>query len=138
METNIAIDSELTEFEPKLRYFKTMETSTEIRSVKNPVMTLITKEQMAKLLIAGYDNEIPILKLFMGPVTWLVTCIDDGILYGYGDVGMGCVEWGGLTSIEELPSIRYRFGYMERDRFFKPDKSKNFSFYTSKESLIGI
>ena len=54
-------------------------------------MKLLTKELIAKLNKAGYDNETPICKLFTpwGRATWLITGMEDGILYGYADLGMG-------------------------------------------------
>ena len=107
-----------------------------VESIKNPVMTLITKAERTKLLKAGYNGRDPIVKLFMGPITWLLTGEEDGYLYGFGDIGQGCVEWGSLTNIEELPTIRHRMGfYMERDRWFSPKAGVN---YTSLETLTGI
>jgi hypothetical protein len=111
---------------------------TEIRSIKNPIMTLITKDQMKQLTKAGHDNMVPLVKLFMGPLTWLVTGIEDEILYGYGDVGQGCVEWGSLTTTEYLPSIEYRFGFLERDRYYKVNNSISPDNYFEMKSLVGI
>ena len=100
-------------------------------------MKLLTKEIAAKLIEAGYDNETPICKLFTpwGRATWLITGIEDGILYGYADLGMGCVEWGGIASLEELESIRGPFGLkIEPDLYWTPNEGVN---YTQKESLVG-
>jgi hypothetical protein len=108
---------------------------TNVQSVKNPVMTLITKAEMVKLLKAGYEGMTPIVKLFGGPITWLVTGIEDGILYGYGDIGQQCVEWGGLISIEELPTLRTGIAYIERDRWFRHVEGTK---YLDMESLVGI
>ena len=100
-------------------------------------MKLLTKEITAKLTKAGYDNETPICKLFTpwGRATWLITGMEDGILYGYADLGMGCVEWGGIASLEELESIRGPFGLkIERDLYWTPKEGVN---YSERESLIG-
>ena len=105
-----------------------------MKAIKNPVMTLIRKSDYTNLLAAGVMNMRPIIKLFGGPVTWLVTGIEDGILYGYGDLSQGCVEWGGLISEDELPTLRTGFMYLERDRYFKDDPSVN---WLDKESLAG-
>jgi len=105
-----------------------------MKAIKNPVMTLITKAQYSELVKAGYQNMRPIIKLFGGPVTWLVTGIEDGILYGYGDLGQGCVEWGGLISEDELPTLKTGFMYLERDLHFKDDPSVN---WLDRESLVG-
>jgi len=109
--------------------------ATEITSVKNPVMTLITKAEMSKLRKASYNGTRPIIKLFGGNLTWLVTGYAGGYLYGYADLGMGCVEWGALTTIEELPTLKIgNLFYIERDRWFKDDKSIN---WLEKDSLVG-
>lgn len=108
---------------------------TQIRSIKNKVMTLITKSQMRELAKAGYNNEVPILKFFLGPITWYATCVEDEILYGYGDMGMGIVEWGSLTALEELPNIKSSFIYMERDKWFTPDPTKKLSDYYAMTQL---
>ena len=48
---------------------------------------------------------------------------------------MGCVEWGGIASIEELESIRGPFGLkIERDLYWTPKDGVN---YCERESLIG-
>jgi hypothetical protein len=104
-------------------------------SIKNKWMTLITKAQMTKLLKGGSKSMTPVIKLFMANITWYVTGIDDGILYGYGDLGQGIVEYGSLTTIAELPTIRHRFGYMERDRYFKPNKKLKGEDYLAMKSL---
>ena len=46
-------------------------------------MKLLTAELKKALTKAGYDNETPICKLFTpwGRATWLITGIEDGILY---------------------------------------------------------
>jgi len=100
-------------------------------------MKLLTAELKKKLTKAGYTNMNPICKLFTpwGRSTWLITGIEDGILYGFADLGMGCVEWGSIASIEELESIRGPFGLkIERDLYWTPAAVVN---YCERESLIG-
>jgi hypothetical protein len=100
-------------------------------------MKLFTKEISEKLVKAGYNNMRPICKLFTpwGQCTWLVTGEEDGILYGYGDLGMGCVEWGGLFTKEEVEAIRGPAGLkIERDLHFTDDPSIN---WLEKDSLVG-
>jgi len=109
--------------------------TTEVETVRNRVMVLITKEQHKKLLKAGYQGNTPIIKLFMGCVTWLVTGIEDGILYGWGDIGQGCVEWGSLISVEELKTLKVGPAYIERDRWFKHDPAID---YSKLDTLVGI
>lgn len=104
-------------------------------SIKNKWMTLITKAQMTQLLKAGSKSMVPVIKLFMANITWYVTGIEDGILYGYGDLGQGIVEYGSLTTVDELPTIRYRMGYMERDRYFKANKKLTGEDYLAMERL---
>lgn len=101
-------------------------------------MKLFTKEINEKLSKCGYSHDRPILKLFTpwGAGTWLVTGEEDGILYGWGDLGMQCVEWGGLFSREEVEAIRGPFGLkIERDLHFKDDGVKN---YGELETLAGV
>ena len=86
-------------------------TTTLPEKVKNPIMMLITKAEMKKLTEAPYENMTPIIKLFGGPLTWLVTHIDEeGVLYGYADLNQGCVEFGGLCRIEQLPTMKCGIG----------------------------
>jgi hypothetical protein len=95
-------------------------------------MKLLTKELTEKLNRAGYAGTKPICKLFTpwGRATWLLTGIEDGILYGYADLGMGCVEWGGIES------IRGPFGMkIERDLYWEPVEGE--VEYCGMESLIG-
>ncbi len=99
-------------------------------------MVLITKQQYEKLLAGGQRNMEPVIKLFGGPITWLVTGIDEaGILWGYGDIGQGCVEFGTLIHVSELPTLKCGIGFLERDRYFthKPGTK-----YLDMESLAGI
>ena len=101
-------------------------------------MKLLTAELKKKLIKAGYDNTKPICKLFTpwGKATWLITGMDeDGILYGYADLGMGCVEWGGIDSLDAFERLRGPFGLkIERDLYWTPKDEVN---YCEKESLIG-
>ena len=101
-------------------------------------MKLLTKELTEKLNRAGYAGTKPICKLFTpwGRATWLITGIEDGILYGFADLGMGCVEWGGIASLEELEAIRGPFGLkIERDLYWSPKDGE--VEYCGMESLIG-
>jgi len=101
-------------------------------------MKLLTKELTEKLNRAGYAGTKPICKLFTpwGRATWLITGIEDGILYGYADLGMGCVEWGGIASLEELEAIRGPFGMkIERDLYWESVEGD--VEYGLMESLVG-
>ena len=110
-----------------------------MKSIKNVVMTLITKDQYNQLVKAGHDNSKPIIKLFVGPLTWLVTGIEDNILYGYADLSQGCVEWGSLVHEDELPTIKAGPFYLERDRYFKPKVTDEpMKFYCGLDNLVGI
>jgi hypothetical protein len=100
-------------------------------------MKLLTKELTEKLNRAGYAGTKPICKLFTpwGRATWLITGIEDGILYGYADLGMGCVEWGGIDSVESLQAIRGPFGMkIERDLYWTAREGAE---YCQLESLVG-
>jgi hypothetical protein len=101
-------------------------------------MKLLTKELTEKLNRAGYAGTKPICKLFVpwGRSTWLITGIEDGILYGYADLGMGCVEWGGIESVESLEAVRGPFGMkIERDLYWEPVEGE--VEYCRMESLVG-
>ena len=99
---------------------------------------------MKKLIKAGVKYEAdetgepplprPIIKLFMGNLTWLVTHIESsGVLIGYADLGFGCVEFGGLAHIDELASIKVGIAFLERDRYWKDEKETN---YLIKDCLL--
>ncbi len=88
------------------------------KQIRNRVMVLITGSQYEELVKHG-SSMVPVVKLFGGPLTWLVTGIEDGVLYGYADLGMGCVEWGGLCNESELPTLKTGIAYLERDRHWK-------------------
>ena len=109
------------------------------QQIKNRTMVLVTKDQHEQLLEAGDQNMEPIVKFFnpSGQQTWLATGIEDGIIYGYADLGFGCVEWGSLFSVEELPTLTFFRGLitMERDRHWthKPGTK-----YLERDSLMGV
>jgi len=72
----------------------------------------------------------------LGRATWLITGMEDGILYGYADLGMGCVEWGGIESLEGLEAVRGPFGLkVERDLYWTPKEGVE---YNQLESLAGV
>lgn len=92
-------------------------------------MKLITNALHAKLVAAGSANNKPICKLFCpwNSCTWLITGIEDGILYGFADLGMGCVEFGPISSIADMEKIRHASGLgIERDRWWEP---KNINYF---------
>ena len=102
-------------------------------------MKLLTAELKKTLTKAGYDNETPICKLFTpwGKATWLITGIEDGILYGYADLGMGCVEHGSIATIEEMESIRGPFQMkIERDLYWTPPEKE--VEYWKLDSLMSV
>ena len=102
------------------------------------LMKLLTVELMEKLSKAGADSAVPLCKLFApwGAGTWLITGIEHGILYGFADLGMGCVEWGSIGTLGELEAIRGRFGLkIERDLFWTARADLN---YFELDSLAGI
>ena len=103
--------------------------------VKNPFGTLLTVSDQKKLIKAGYKNTKPIVKLFVGPLTWLVTGMENDILYGYADLSMGCVEFGSLIHINELNTIKQGPFYLEKDRWFN---HKDGAKYLEMSSLCGI
>jgi len=105
------------------------------KQIKNPVMVLIPTNDYEKLTTIGNENMTPIIKLFMANLTWLVTSIDDGILYGYADLGMDCVEWGSLCHEDELPTFKAGPFYIERDRHFQHKEGTK---YLDLKSLTGI
>ncbi len=102
------------------------------------LMKLLTAELTEKLNKAGADGIVPICKLFApwGAGTWLITGIEEGILHGFADLGMGCVEWGGIATLREMESIKGPFGLtIERDLFWTPKPGMN---YFELDSLAGI
>jgi len=106
-----------------------------ITAIKNPVMTLITIEQRKKLIAAGQDGMTPIVKIFGGSVTWLLTGEASGYFFGYADLGMGCVEWGTLISVKGISTLRVQMGiYLERDLHYTPENAN----FLEMESLAGV
>ena len=102
-------------------------------------MKLLTAELKKALTKAGYDSETPICKLFTpwGKATWLITGMEDGILYGYADLGMGCVEHGSIATIEEMESIRGPFQMkIERDLYWTPPEKE--VEYWKLDSLMSV
>lgn len=102
-------------------------------------MKLLTKELTAKLTKAGYANMNPICKLFTpwGRATWLITGMEEGILYGWADLGMGCVEHGSIATVEEMEAIRGPLNMkIERDLYWSPPTDE--VEYWKLESLMGI
>jgi len=107
-----------------------------MKQIRNPIMVLVKASDYEKLTEAGDQNMVPIIKLFVENLTWLVTGITpDGRLWGYADLGFGDVEWGSLCFEDELPTMKGRIAYLERDRYFK---HKDGAKYLEMESLVGI
>lgn len=119
----------------KMLIIDAMTKTTLAKSIVNPIMVLIGKAHYRMLTDAGYNGEKPIVKLFMGNLTWLVTGIEDGLLYGYADLGQGVVEWGSLCHESELPTLKVGPAYLERDRYFEHKEGAK---YLELDSLSGI
>jgi Protein of unknown function (DUF2958) len=85
---------------------------------------LITKSLAKKLSAASLESTEPICKLFVPwglGTEWLLTCEKKGLLYGFVDLKMGCVEWGCVGTEESLKAIRGPLGLgIERDRHWRP------------------
>ena len=67
----------------------------------------------------------PVVKLFTpdAQCTWLLTELDDGLLFGLCDLGLGCPELG-YVSLAELSTVRGKLGLpVERDRHFVANKT---------------
>ena len=103
-------------------------------------MKLLTADLKKKLTKAGYNNMTPLCKLFTpwGRSTWLLTSMDsDGILYGWADLNMQCIEHGGIATLEEFEAIRGPFGLaVERDLHWSPPEKE--VEYWKLESLMGV
>jgi hypothetical protein len=113
-------------------------------------MKLIT-EELNRLLQANDHSTVqhPVCKFFnpCGAATWLIFARekgeDDDILWGLGDLGFGCVEWGTI-SLSELESVRLPMGLkIERDLHWKPKTHTNgelwnLSNYLELDTLSGI
>lgn len=85
-------------------------------------VSLLTPSLKAKLRKAPEDSMKPLVKIFnpQGAGTWLLCSLmpDDDTLWGYADLGMGCVEFGTI-SLSELQSVTGRLGLpLERDLYF--------------------
>ena len=90
------------------------------RPARKPVLR---DSDTARLREAKHANMKPLVKLFdpAGASTWLLTSLDaDGdTLWGYADLGQGCVEHGSI-SLRELEEIERPFGLrIERDHHFE-------------------
>ena len=78
----------------------------------------------------------PVVKLFTpdAQCTWLLTELDDGLLFGLCDLGMGEPELG-YVSIAELSTVRGKLGLpVERDRHFVANKT--ISAYTEEARQV--
>jgi Protein of unknown function (DUF2958) len=67
----------------------------------------------------------PVVKLFTpdAQCTWLLTELDDGLLFGLCDLGLGSPELG-YVSLAELSLVRGKLGLpVERDRHFIANKT---------------
>jgi hypothetical protein len=88
-------------------------------------MTLYTQAQYNQLIKNGHErgkDHYPIIKLFLPGTrhTWLITELDPDepdIAFGLCDLGMGFPELG-YVSLEEITSVKTRFGGVERDLHF--------------------
>jgi len=100
-------------------------------------MKLITDSLTEQLLANGLaqraaiDNDQPaldfkpVVKLFTpdAQCTWLLTELDDGLLFGLCDLGLGCPEFG-YVALAELTAVRGKLGLpVERDRHFVASKT---------------
>lgn len=103
--------------------------------IKNTVNVLIGKADYCRLLDAGYEGTIPIVKVFVASVTYLFTGIKNEILYGYVDLSMDCVEWGSICSVDELATMKVGPFWLERDKWFEHIDGTN---YLDLRTLAGI
>ncbi len=87
-------------------------------------MKLITKALATRLAAASLESTEPICKLFVPwglGTEWLLTCEKKGLLYGFVDLKMGCVEFGCVGTEESLKAIRGPLGLgIERDLHWTP------------------
>lgn len=109
---------------------------------------LITQSQMAKLIDAGTDGKVAILKLFGGQCTWVVFgavvadtiyAKDDLIMDALCDIGHDCCERGDV-SLGELMSVKAPLFVLQRDRFFSgegKDEQHFRDFYDKRGTLAG-
>jgi len=79
-------------------------------------------DETGAAILAGRDTpeHRPVIKLFSGPATWLITEIDEDLdrMFGLCDLGLGEPELGyvSLAEIKAVPGL-------ERDRYFRPDRT---------------
>lgn len=91
-------------------------------------MNIFTKAQERQLVKNGEAGEDttrrPVVKLFGGAGTWLISEKDGDTLFGLCDLGMGFPELG-YVSQAELESIRFKpFGLgIERDLHFRGERT---------------
>ncbi len=85
-------------------------------------MKLIPKSIARQLAKASSENDEPIVRLF---TSWgweiLLTSEKQGLLFGFVDLKMGCVEFGCVGTEESLKAIRGPLGLgIERDLHWTP------------------
>jgi hypothetical protein len=107
-------------------------------------MKLLTKPIEAKLLAnsklpdAKKSALKPVAKFFTpdANATWLISEMDEeGRMFGLCDLGLGCAELG-YVMLDELKTLRGRLGLpVERDRWFKADKT--LSEYANESRVSG-
>jgi len=101
-------------------------------------MKLLTKELHRKLRESKSDSMRPIVKFFnpCGAATWLICHLeeDEDTMWGYADLGFGCVEYG-TVSLSELQSLTLPLGLkIERDLHWQDKPEVN---WLDKECLAG-
>lgn len=102
-------------------------------------MKILTKSIQNKLQKAAHSSMKPIVKFFnpCGAATWLICSMEENndTMWGYADLGMGCVEFGTI-SLSELQSVRLPFNLkIERDLHWQPIASKDYTEILSQESM---
>lgn len=82
------------------------------------------KEQQPLKGTAGERDYEPVVKLFGGAITILLTeCDEDGLAFGITDLGFGSPEMG-YVSMDELAAARIGGVFrLEQDLYFQPDKT---------------
>lgn len=94
-----------------------------------PLLTATQRQQLlanGRQTAAGVDlDPHPIVKLFTGAATWLLTELDPDAptrAFGLCDLGLGTPELGS-ADLTELAALRGRFGLpVERDAHFVADR----------------
>lgn len=105
-------------------------------------MELLTPELEQQLRKAKPNKMQPLAKFFnpAGAQTWLVCALesDGDTLWGYADLGLGCVEYGTI-SLSELRGVRIFGGALgiERDLHIDLTKCKPAVDILSLETLSG-